>query len=255
MQKIQTKKLSDIIVERLEAMLLEGKFMAGQRLPPERQLAETFSVSRPSIREAIQKLEAKGLLSRKQGGGTWVSDKLAAGVTDPLMELVATYPEGQFDLLEFRHALEGMAAYYAALRANDEDFDALNKALEKIEVAYQARSIEQQAESLVEFYLCMAKGSHNVVLLHIMGNLLNVLQDNIAGNLVLLQKCTDAYQQIHQQRKQIVAAIVSGDPELARQASNEHLAFIEKTLLEINSQDSSMKRALRRIEVGRKHSH
>lgn len=255
MQKIQTKKLSDIIVERLEAMLLEGKFMAGQKLPAERQLAETFNVSRPSIREAIQKLEAKGLLSRKQGGGTWVSDKLAAGVTDPLMELVATYPEGQFDLLEFRHALEGMAAYYAALRANEEDFEALNKALRNIEVAYQEGSIEKQAGSLVEFYLCMAKGSHNVVLLHIMGNLLNVLQDNIAGNLALLQKRADAYQQIHQQRKQIVAAIVSGNPELARQASNEHLAFIEKTLLEINSQDSSMKRALRRIEVGRKHSH
>lgn len=253
MKKIQTKKLSDIIVERLEAMLLEGKFLAGQKLPPERQLAEQFNVSRPSIREAIQKLEAKGLLSRKQGGGTWVSDNLAPGVTDPLMDLVATYPEGQFDLLEFRHALEGMAAYYAALRANEADVMALNQALHRTELAYQEDSIEKQAESLVEFYLCMAKGSHNVVLLHIMGNLLEVLKDNIAGNLALLRKRSDEYQQIHQQRKHIVAAIVSGNPELARQASNEHLAFIEKTLLEINSQDSHMQRALRRIEVGSTH--
>lgn len=250
MQKIQTKKLSDIIVERLEAMLLEGKFLAGQKLPPERQLAEQFNVSRPSIREAIQKLEAKGLLIRKQGGGTWVSDNLAPTVTDPLMKLVATYPEGQFDLLEFRHALEGMAAYYAALRANENDLSKLNQALEKTEVAYKENCIENQADALVEFYLCMAKGSHNVVLLHIMGNLLDVLKDNIAGNLALLRKCSAAYEQIHQQRKQIVAAIVSGSPEEARQASNEHLAFIEQTLLDVNSQDSSMQRALRRIEIG-----
>ena len=128
---------------------------------------------------------------------------------------------------------------------------ALNQALNRTEIAYQEDSIEEQAESLVEFYLCMAKGSHNVVLLHIMGNLLDVLKENIAGNLALLRKRSDEYQKIHQQRKNIVAAIVSGNPELARQASNEHLAYIEKTLLEINSQDSNMQRALRRIEPGR----
>lgn len=255
MQKITNKKLSDIIVERLESMLLEGRFLAGQKLPPERQLAEQFNVSRPSLREAIQKMEARGLLLRKQGGGTYVSDKLAPKVTDPLMDLIATYPESQFDLLEFRHALEGMAAYYAALRGNDKDFSALNQALSKTEQAYKEDCVAMQAESLVEFYLCMAKGSHNVVLLHIMGNLLDVLKENIAGNLDLLRKRSDEYQQIHQQRKQIVAAIVSGNPELARQASNEHLAFIEKTLLEINSEDSHMQRALRRIEVGGSRSH
>ena len=250
MQKIQTKKLSDIIVERLEDMLLQGQFLAGEKLPPERQLAEQFNVSRPSLREAIQKLEAKGLLLRKQGGGTWVSDQLAPKVTDPLMTLVSTYPEGQFDLLEFRHALEGMAAYYAALRGNPDDYHALQEALQKTEMTFKQDCIDQQADSLVEFYLCMAKGSHNVVLLHIMGNLLEVLKENIAGNLAMLRKRPDEYQQIHEQRKQIVAAIVAGDPAIARQASNEHLAYIEKTLLDINSENASRHRALRRIEVG-----
>lgn len=249
MQKIHNKKLSDVIVERLESMLLQGDFLAGQKLPPERQLAEQFSVSRPSLREAIQKLEAKGLLVRKQGGGTWVSDQLAPKVTDPLMTLVATYPEGQFDLLEFRHALEGMAAYYAALRGNQQDFVALQEALRQTEIALEEDCIQQQAEQLAAFYLCMAKGSHNVVLMHIMGNLQEVLKENIAGNLMLLRKRPDECARIHVQRQQIVAAIVSGNPVLARQASNEHLAYIEKTLLDINSQDLGMQRALRRIEV------
>lgn len=251
MQKIQSKKLSDIIVERLEAMLLQGEFLAGQKLPPERQLAEQFDVSRPSIREAIQKLEARGLLQRRQGGGTYVSDKLAPKVTDPLMALIASNPESQFDLLEFRHALEGMAAYYAALRGEEDDFDSLKQALDKTELAYKNGSISDQAEALVEFYLCMAKGSHNMVLLHIMGNLLDVLQENILGNLAVLTRRPSAYEQIHQQRKQIVAAIVAGNPATARQESNQHLAFIEQTLLEINQDDLKTQRALRRIEVGK----
>ncbi len=255
MEKIQTKKLSDVIVERLEAMILDGQFLAGQKLPPERQLAEQFNVSRPSLREAIQKLETRGLLSRRQGGGTYVSENLTPKVTDPLMALIAAHPESQFDLLEFRHALEGMAAYYAALRGDSDDFAALNQALAKTELAYKEGCIEKQAEALVEFYLCMAKGSHNGVLLHVMGNLLDVLQENIASNLAMLTQRPEEFDRIHQQRKQIVAAIVSGNPESARQASNEHLGFIEQTLLQINREDSNMQRALRRIEVdgGRAH--
>ena len=74
--KIKPAKLSDRIVEQLEHMLLEGTFAPGQKLPTERELAEQFDVSRPSLREALQKMEAKGLVSRKQGGGTYVCDNL-----------------------------------------------------------------------------------------------------------------------------------------------------------------------------------
>ena len=132
MGQIQTRKLAEVIAEQLETMLIEGQLLPGQRLPSERDLASQFEVSRPSLREAIQTLVSKGLLYRKQGGGTYVADQLTPQVTDPLMELVATRPEGQFDLLEFRHALEGMAAYYAALRGTEDDYQKLQAALSKV---------------------------------------------------------------------------------------------------------------------------
>lgn len=69
---------------------------------------------------AIQRLEAKGLLLRR-GGGTFVQNSLWQSFSDPLVELLSDHPESQFDLLETRHALEGIAAYYAALRSTDED--------------------------------------------------------------------------------------------------------------------------------------
>src|SRR5690554_7324802 len=74
--QIQQRRLSDNIVEQLETMILEGTLQPGQRLPAERALAEQFGVSRPSLREAVQKLVAKGLLISRQGGGNYVSDSL-----------------------------------------------------------------------------------------------------------------------------------------------------------------------------------
>ncbi|MCY7294227.1 GntR family transcriptional regulator [Alteromonas sp. a30] len=249
MGQIQTRKLAEVIAEQLETMLIEGKLLPGQRLPSERDLAAQFEVSRPSLREAIQTLVSKGLLMRKQGGGTYVANQLTPKVTDPLMELVATRPEGQFDLLEFRHALEGMAAYYAALRGTQSDYKHLNTALERVQKQVQKDDLSALAQALAEFYMCMAKGSHNMVLIHVMGNLSTLLKENIEGNLRLLQTAPEACKKIHQQREEIAAAIVARNPSQARNASNEHLAYIEQTLLEINQKDSRMQRALRRIEI------
>ena len=252
MQRIQSKKLSDVITEELESMIIDGRLLAGQKLPPERELAEKFAVSRPSLREAIQKLEAKGLVYRKQGGGTFVKRRLTSLVTDPLLDLISQRPETQFDLLEFRHALEGMSAYYAALRGQPEDYHKLQQALDELPANTAGEEDKsKEAEALGEFYLTMAQASHNLVLVHVMRSLLPMMQENIRCNLEMLELNADVGPEIARQRKDIVKAILARDPEQARQASNEHLAFIEDTLLNINRQDSRIQRALRRIEVKR----
>lgn len=250
MQRIQSRKLSDVITEQLESMIVDGRLLAGQKLPPERELAEKFAVSRPSLREAIQNMEAKGLLYRKQGGGTFVKRKLTTLVSDPLLDLIAQRPETQFDLLEFRHALEGMAAYYAALRGQPEDYQHLQEALHALPKEDESDKLVE-AKALAEFYLIMAQASHNMVLLHVMRSMQSLLQENIRCNLEMLALNSKVGKEISLQRGKIVAAILARNPERARQASNEHLAFIEDTLLNINRQDSRIQRALRRIEVKR----
>ena len=280
---IKHQKLSDVITERLESMILDGTLVAGEKLLPERLLAEKFQVSRPSLREAIQNLQAKGLIERKQGGGTFITKNLSAKITDPLLALVASRPETQFDLLEFRHALEGMAAYYAALRGQPEDYLALNNALNSLPSLHNSKvqekstlvknaavdkieakqnlsaqnkvqtdtnsETEKEAQALVEFYLTMAKASHNMVLLHVMRSMQGMLVDNIKRNLEMLRAGADVEVQIREQRHAIVQAISSQDPEAAREASNEHLGFVESTLLDINKRDVKLQRAMRRIEV------
>ena len=238
----QRKKLSDVITEQLESMILDGTLLAGQKLPPERELALEFDVSRPSLREAIGNLQARGLVERKQGN-------LNSAMTDPLMDLVSQRPETQFDLLEFRHALEGMAAYYAALRGQPEDYEALKQALNDVPTPKAHESKRAQAEALGQFYIIMARASHNMVLLHVMSTMQSMLVDNIERNFDMLAAHPEAVEDIAKQRREIVEAIASRDPEAARQACNTHLAFIEKTLLTINQRDSRVQRALRRLEI------
>ena len=67
--RVKQPKISDVIMGQMEEMILEGTLKPGQKLPPERELAKQFEVSRPSLREAVQKLAAKGLLNSRQGGG------------------------------------------------------------------------------------------------------------------------------------------------------------------------------------------
>ncbi len=91
---IAPRRLADTIVEQLETMILEGTLQPGERLPPERVLAEQFGVSRPSLREAIQRLTAKGLLVSRQGGGNFVTESLGASFSDPLIPPATGGPSG-----------------------------------------------------------------------------------------------------------------------------------------------------------------
>jgi len=244
---IKQAKLSDVITERLESMIIEGKLIAGEKLLPERELAGQFKVSRPSLREAIQNLQAKGLIERKQGGGTYVSQHLNRRLSDPLLELISKRPETQFDLLEFRHSLEGMAAFYAALRGNKDDHSALVKALDALQSESVKSNPTAEALALGEFYFAMAKASQNMVLVQVMQAMRTMLEDNVKQNLDMLRTGANVEDELAQQRSDIVKAIVAGNPNAARDASHLHLSFIEKTLLDINQNNASVQRSLRRI--------
>lgn len=246
--KIKQPKLSDAIVDALETMILEGTLRPGEKVLSERDLAKQFEVSRPSIREAIQVLEAKGLLNRRQGGGTYVQEQLWQSLSDPVLELIAKDPESQYDLLEFRHATEGMLAFYAAIRGTTTDFESLRQSQRAIEIAQEKECIEQEADAIVELYKVIAEASHNVAMLHLVLSMSELLRQNIEQNLTLLYRSDHGVKMSNKHRSALIEAIISRDSEKARNASNAHLAFIEDVLLSVRQEDSRVQRALRRIQ-------
>lgn len=243
-------KLSDQIAEQLEQMIAEGGVEVGQRLPSERKLAERMSVSRPSLREAIQKLASKGLLESKQGGGTYVKRSISNGLTDPLLDLLKERPEFRFDILEVRHALDGQAAYYAALRATEEDKQQIREAYEEM-MRLREFGDDPMAEAKADatFHISITEASHNVVLLHIMRSLFTVLQESIQHNLDKLYTLPRVSKPLNDQHFNLMQAVIEGDPERARLAAQEHLVFVEESLQEIDKEQARHERFLRQASI------
>jgi GntR family transcriptional repressor for pyruvate dehydrogenase complex len=94
--------LVEDVQRQLEQALLDGRYVANSRLPSERVLAEQFGVSRNTVREATQRLVARGLLRSRPGAGVYVSDQLRTGAASPWGHLVADHPAVLADVLEFR---------------------------------------------------------------------------------------------------------------------------------------------------------
>ena len=249
-QQVQRPRVSDVIMRRLEAMILEGSFKPGQKLPPERELAEQFGVSRPSLREAVQKLVARGLLVSRQGGGNYVCEQLGQSFSDPLLQLLAEHNEFHYDLLEFRHALEGLAAPYAALRAPDADRAMLQQRFDALVATYESMDPVKEAEADAAFHLAIAEAAHNVVLLHSMRGIFALLEQSIVKNLTSLFERDESRTQLYEQHRALLDAILSGDAEQARARSHEHLVFVEDSLLELTRQETRFERAMRRVQAG-----
>ncbi len=250
-KRVKQPKISDVIGDELESMILEGSLKPGQKLPSERALALQFDISRPSLREAVQKLVAKGLLTSRQGGGTYVTATLDAGYVDPLLTLFSSHPEAQSDLLEFRHALEGVAAYYAALRSTEADRKSIRQIYDELETHHESKSFAEEVKADVEFHLRIAEAAHNVVLLHTMRALLGLVEKNIMSNLEYVYPQRGHRSKIHGQHKLLMEAVFAGNPELARQAAHTHLAYVEEVVSDYGKEAARQERSRRRSELSK----
>ncbi|HWV10675.1 MULTISPECIES: FCD domain-containing protein [unclassified Pseudomonas] len=248
--QVRQRRLSDDIVAQLETMILEGTLKAGERLPAERVLSERFGVSRPSLREAIQKLSAKGLLVSRQGGGNYVAESLGSTFSDPLMHLLESNPEAQRDLLEFRHTLEGSCAYYAALRATELDRQRLTEAFDQLLDCYGRSGRVTRAEegaADARFHLAIAEASHNAVLLHTIRGLFDLLKRNVVTNIGgMYAQREETRDMLINQHRALYQAIIEGRAEEARQLSNRHIDYVQEVLAEVQQETQRVARAQRR---------
>ncbi|GGK01280.1 GntR family transcriptional regulator [Pseudomonas matsuisoli] len=253
LQPVQSRRLSDTIVERIETMILEGTLRAGERLPAERVLSEQFGVSRPSLREAIQKLVARGLLLSRQGGGNYVARNVGSTFRDPLVELLERSANAQQDLLEFRHTLEGSCAYYAAIRATEFDQQRLQEAFAQVLDCYsRAGEVTREEEGAADaaFHLAIAEASHNAVLLHTIRGLFDLLKNHMVTNIVgMYAQRSETRDILLQQHRDLYEAILARNAEEARNVSQRHISYVQEVLHEAQEEKRRCDRAQRRRGV------
>jgi GntR family transcriptional repressor for pyruvate dehydrogenase complex len=171
------------------------------------------------------------LLLRRQGGGTFVQSSLWQSFSDPLVELLSDHPESQFDLLETRHALEGIAAYYAALRSTDEDRERIRELHQAIERAQQSGDLDAESAPSSSIKLPSPK-RHTMWCCSICYAAWSRCWPRtfvrILNCCMPVGRCS--------RWSATIALDIRGDngrePEQAREASHRHLAFIEEILLD-----------------------
>ena len=135
-QRIQHTKIAEAITRQVEELILEGVLRPGDQLPPERELAKTLDVSRPSLRDALTYLEERGLLVARQGGGTYVADVMGPVFSQPILELFTKHDKATSDYLEFRLEIEAISARLAAERATDADRKILKRIFDAMLAAH-----------------------------------------------------------------------------------------------------------------------
>ncbi|MGO9684471.1 MAG: FCD domain-containing protein [Beijerinckiaceae bacterium] len=246
-EPIRPAKLADTIADHLEQLILEGSLRPGERLLAERELAQRFDVSRPSLREALGKLEKRGLLHSGRGGATFVAPLLGEGFTEPLYAALAARPETTFDYLEFRRFVEGSAAYFAALRGTDIDRTMIREGFETMEGAHHKDDPSDEADADADFHLAIYEASHNLVMLHIMRSLSEMLRKDVFYNRAKLYQRQGVRELLLEQHRAIYEAVMAGDPEAARAAAEAHIDFTRGALQEISKADARLEVSLRHI--------
>jgi GntR family transcriptional repressor for pyruvate dehydrogenase complex len=240
-------RIADVVARDLEQRILEGSLKAGDRLPSERTLALELAISRPSLREAIQKLVHKGLLETKHGGGTFVTNRLQASFSDPWQDMLQAHPLLQADMLEFRHMLEGEASRLAAERATDLDLERIDAAYAALELAYDSDDITACIDTDVAFHQAIADASHNTMIGHLAASLMRVIHGHVSDNLVHLHALPKQWEQLRAQHKAIWKSVRGQASEEAMRASREHINFVRKSMEEAAKIEDRRNSALRRL--------
>ncbi len=215
----ESRMLADSIAQTIMRMIeVDNRFSVGDKLPNENDLASELGVSRSTLREAIKILTTNGVLEIRRGKGTYVTSNTFIGI-DNISEIAS----GLDDLFEMRLMFEPDCAYYAALRATDEEIDEIcryGEAVEQKILSGEDRTFEEQ-----KFHESIANATHNAFVKQFMPIIFNAIKKGV----MVLQKDRDVSDSNMQDDRLIMDFIKKRNPEGARTAMRLHIIHaIEK---------------------------
>lgn len=231
-QKIESEKLSQSVVRQIELLILRGILRPGERLPSERELSERLGVSRPSLRDAVAALEERGLLVSRPGAGIFVAEVLGSAFSEGLVQLFASHEEAVFDYIDFRRDMEGLTAERAARLGSDTDLKVIDTIFRKMEAAHAKRDPSDEAGLDAQFHMAIIEASHNVVMLHMMRSMFDLLRNGVFYNRQMMFRQRTTRDMLLDQHRAINEALQARDPQAARAAVAAHLTYVEQAVTE-----------------------
>ncbi len=224
LEAIRKNRVYEAVAKRIERLIVE-EMKPGDKLPPERQLAESFNVSRSSIRDAIRTLEAMGLVEPRQGAGTVIRELSHDSVVTPISSVLLRKRQMVSELLDVRKIIEPPLAARAAQHATAEELAEMEAILRRQgeKVARGELAVEEDTE----FHYSIALAADNSVVLKLLDVLMDLLRDTRERSLQVagrLQKSFSGHQRI-------LAALKRRDAAAAEKAMRQHIRDIEEIVL------------------------
>jgi DNA-binding FadR family transcriptional regulator len=214
---VEPRRLYRQVADQIRAMIAKGELATGQRLPPERDLADKLGVSRPTVREALIVLEVEGLVHIRMGSGIYVARPQAVQPARPEREPV----EGPFELLQARAIIECAIAEEAAMRATPSRIAALDENLQQM-----ASVIDDTNAALAvdrAFHTAIAGIVGNAALIRFTGEIYDLRMTPYFEKLASYFEGPQSWTHAIEEHRAIRDAIAANDPLAAKQAMRAHL--------------------------------
>jgi len=224
-EAVPRTKLYQKVVKQVQDVIRDGLLRPGDKLPPERELAEMLHVSRGSLREAILALESMGLVEPRHGEGTVVRDLSAAPLVNQLSVMLVQKKALVGELLEFRLMIEPTLAARAAANATPEEIANLEEILarQKAKIDQGELAIEEDSK----FHYAIAQAARNSVVLRV----LDVFMDYLRDSRQLSLQVEGRPQKSLNSHRRILNAIARKNPAEAEAAMRRHITTIEGLVL------------------------
>lgn len=223
-ESVRRAKVYEEVARQIERLILK-KLQPGDKLPSERELAETLGVSRSSIRDAIRSLELMGLVEPRQGAGTVVLEISTDSLVNPLANALKRKEELIGELLDFRKMLEPPLAARAATHASADEVSEMEEILDR-----QQEKLRQGESAIAEdseFHYSIALASRNSVVFKVLDTLMDLLRDTRERSL----QVEGRPQKSLAGHRRILAAIKRHDAEAAKAAMRRHIEDVEEIVL------------------------
>src|SRR5215469_2189649 len=176
---VRSSRLYEQIVQQVEESIHKGALKPGDQLPPERELAEQFGVSRTAVREAVKTLREKGLVEAYPGRGTFILDGSSYTMRQSLDRLMKSGNEGFTALAEVREILESDFEGFGDNRADAEDIAAMHEQVATMDAA--RRDPDAYIEADLDFHLALAEAAGNPFILSLIDSVVGLLREQRMG--------------------------------------------------------------------------